>query len=331
MTEAQRWAASVVIPSRGGCGRIPILFSGLLRQRCEDFEVIVVLDGDVDGSRHVVERYEPTLGERLTIIEFPENRGRVAALNAGFEAASGRVLIRCDDDLEPAPAYVVGHIEAHSGDEPVGAVGLYLNVFEESRYASVYGTPMDIRFREEAYARPTSEHWHYWAGNCSVTRETYDRVGGYDPDYRAYGWEDVDYGRRLYDAGVEVRLVPELETVHHAAAVTTALRMKRAFYSGAAKRIFDSKHPHATADPKVSTAAQNSSVPKPSIPQRAWTRLVDAEASLIGPDSVERIGRSIDAAILAMPGPAAKKLVASGVEAAALAGRRHAGSLDLTF
>ena len=76
--------ASIIIPSRGGAKRLPRLLSALAAQDDRDWEAIVVIDGDVDGSRQVVERYRH-LPVRSTV--FPENRGRVAALNAGFAAA----------------------------------------------------------------------------------------------------------------------------------------------------------------------------------------------------------------------------------------------------
>ena len=113
-------AASVVVPSRGGVRRLPILLGALHRQDREDFEVVLVLDGDIDRSRQAAERFRASFGDRLRIVEFPENRGRVAALNAGFEKAQGHVLIRCDDDFEPSPGYVDAHVTAHAQPTAVG-------------------------------------------------------------------------------------------------------------------------------------------------------------------------------------------------------------------
>ena len=318
-------AASVVVPSRGGVRRLPILLGALHRQDRDDFEVILVLDGDIDRSRQAAERFSASFGDRLRIVEFPENRGRVAALNAGFEKAQGHVLIRCDDDFEPAPGYVDAHVTAHAQSTAVGVVGLPHNRFADTLYARAYGRARDGQFREEAYARPETDHWRYWASNCSLTRVTYQRVGPYDPDYRAYGWEDVDYGYRLHALGIPVRLVREAETVHHAAAVTTALRMTRAFHAGAARRLFDAKHPEAAHGPAADGRAAASDSPS------LWSRLVAAEANLLTAASVERVGAAIDRALPFLPHYVAEKLVASGVEAASLAGQRTDGQLERTF
>ena len=150
-------------------------------------------------------------------------------------------------------------------------------------------------------------------------------MGPYDPDYRAYGWEDVDYGYRLHALGIPVRLVREAETVHHAAAVTTALRMTRAFHAGAARRLFDAKHPEAAHGPAADGRAAASDSPS------LWSRLVAAEANLLTAAPVERVGAAIDRALPFLPHYVAEKLVASGVEAASLAGQRTDGQLERTF
>ncbi|MGB4135986.1 MAG: glycosyltransferase family A protein, partial [Microbacterium sp.] len=237
MTEGLR--ASIVVPSRGGAGRLPRLFAALRAQTASDWEAIVVLDGDVDDSARVVADAATDLPVRAIV--FPENRGRSTALNAGFAEAQGEVLIRCDDDLRPGPDYIAAHVARHTTG-PTGVIGLVRNAYPATAYARAYGNERDGRFRAEAYAQPADRRWRYWCGNVSVTRGTYDAVGGYDADYRAYGWEDVDWGYRLSRLGAEVVLAPELETPHHIAAVTTEIRVQRAFHSGAAKRTFIAKH-----------------------------------------------------------------------------------------
>ena len=107
--------ASVIVPSRGGAQRLPRLIGALAAQEdAPPFEVHVVVDGDVDGSEAVLAQLaaeHPGLDLSWTV--FGENRGRVAALNAGADATSGRILIRADDDLEPGPHYIRDHVAAH--------------------------------------------------------------------------------------------------------------------------------------------------------------------------------------------------------------------------
>lgn len=299
--------ASIVVPTRGGATRLLHLLDALRLQTESSWEAIVVIDGDVDESAAVVDLAAGDLPVRALVL--PENRGRSAALNAGFAQARGEVLIRCDDDLRPGPDYVAAHLARHEGAS-CGVVGLYRNVFPPTPYARVYGAPRDERFRAEAYAAPADRRWRYWAGNVSVTRESYERVGGYDPAFRAYGWEDVDWGYRLHAAGVPVLLAPELETPHHVAATTTEGRVRRAFHAGAARRAFEAKHGSAAlgAAPRA---------------RGAWGRIVDRTAARDGRAALEARARRADRALSRMPRWAAEKRVAWLVEAAGLSGQQR--------
>jgi glycosyltransferase involved in cell wall biosynthesis len=299
-------AASVVVPSRGGRERLDVLLRCLESQDTRDFEVVVVIDGDIDGSAaYLAGRPSPL---PLSVTTFAANRGRSAALNAGFEAARGRVLIRCDDDLEPAPDFVSGHVRAHAG-RAVGAVGLYRNTFPDTPYAVAYGRTADERFREEAYEVPADSTWRYWAGNVSVTRETADRVGDYDERFRAYGWEDVDWGHRLHLLGIPVLLDPALETTHRLSAVTARSRVERAFYSGAARRQFVTKHglPELAPQPRRS----------------AWGLAVRLAAAALTETGARRAGATADRLVAHLPARGARAVVALLVEGASDAGYRR--------
>ena len=95
--------ATIVVPSRGGASRLPVLMRALAAQDADfAWEVIFVIDGAVDNSEQVIASF-PGVPARTVV--FAENQGRSAARNAGFDAARGRVLIRCDDDLEPGAAH----------------------------------------------------------------------------------------------------------------------------------------------------------------------------------------------------------------------------------
>lgn len=306
--------ASIIVPTYRGVERLPCLLDALAAQQrgTPAFEVILVIDGVDDGSAALAE------AERRVAVRhilFPQNQGRVAALNAGFDAAQGRVLIRCDDDLVPAPDYVAQHVAAHASGER-GVIGLYRNEFRHTAYATVYGRDADERFRRDAYATPSDRTWRFWAGNCSITRDTWKRVGPYDPEYRLYGWEDVDYGYRLHEAGVPVQLAPELETPHRVAAVTTEIRARRASHSGAARRIFERKHPEA-------------GLPGAVPPWSLWNGMVRALSRV--PIPSDRRGAAVDRVLPHLPAAMGRKLVALSVESAALAGYRRPRKAEEVF
>lgn len=300
------YKAAVIIPTRGGAAKLHYPLDALEKQTETDFQVLVVCDGDIDGSAQVVETYKERGILNIEAIVFEENQGRSKALNAGHRAADADILIRCDDDLEPRSNYIEQHLKFHDTDHETGVIGLVHNKFPDTPHARVFGHYRDKKFREEAYARPKEEHWHYWNANASLSKKMFEQVGGYDERYRLYGWEDVDMGRMLFEAGTEIIIAPELETDHHIAATTTAMRATRALHSGAARDIFVKKH-----------GAQVLSSPDP---RGAWGNAVKILSRICTEKNITRLGNGIDKIAAYLPTRVAEKLMALLIESASYAG-----------
>lgn len=311
------YSAAVIIPTRGGAAKLHYPLDALEKQTEKNFQVIVVIDGDIDRSADIVQSYIDRGLLNLSIIVFEENRGRVAALNAGHQAADADVLIRCDDDLQPAPHYVQQHLSHYKEGKQVGVIGIYNNIFPETPYARVYGRYRDQKFRENAYATEQNKQWIYWAGNVSMTRELFNQLGGYDERYRLYGWEDVDMGYRVHGADAEIIIDPKLATPHYVAATTTAIRAKRALYSGAARNLFTKKHGTYSLAPVSPTGL--------------WGLAVRILAQVSTETSVKLMGNSVDAVADNIPTPLAEKLISLIVESASYAGVTHPNRAQKNF
>lgn len=298
--------ASIVVPSRSGASRLPLLFESLRRQTLQDVEMIVVIDGDVDDSASVVDSYADEIPVRSIV--FAENRGRAAALNAGFFDAQGDVLIRVDDDLELEPSFVAHHVDLHEGHSR-GVIAMCRDVFPESPYARAYGEAADERIRAAAFATPPQRTWQWWSGNVSTTRDDFHAVGGYDESFRAYGWEDVEWGYRLHLLGREILIAPDFDTLHHGPVTSSAERAVRALDSGAAKRRFIEKH-------------GSSALPVGAASNGPWDALVGLTARGLNRERVRRAGELLDRHLNKVPRWAAEKSVALLVQAASQRGNR---------
>lgn len=65
------------------------------------YEVILVDDGSVDGTREIVRKFEGKEGFKVILHEM--NQGKGAAVRSGFDAATGDVFLIQDSDLEYDP------------------------------------------------------------------------------------------------------------------------------------------------------------------------------------------------------------------------------------
>jgi len=96
---------SVVVPLYDEIESLPELTSWISRVMDENrftYEVILVDDGSKDGSWEMIRKLHAG-NPFIKGIKFRRNYGKSAALNTGFEATKGNVVITMDADLQDSP------------------------------------------------------------------------------------------------------------------------------------------------------------------------------------------------------------------------------------
>ncbi|MGH9136851.1 MAG: glycosyltransferase [Acidimicrobiales bacterium] len=241
-TRPPRW--SVVIPTFNRRDLVLDAVRSIDRQRYGSVEVVVVVDGSTDGTADALRTLRTDA--HLHVIE-QANRGISAARNAGASAAAGDRLLFLDDDMEAAADMLAAFDGAFErGAEVVlAAIPLHPGSPENllSRGAAVWANERDRRLHDLDGAPPPPEE--IIGGSLALERRLFDRVGGFDENFTAggsYGNEDLDFGRRLVNAGL--RIVYEPTAISRQRYVVTA-RQHLAQYDdvGRADVALVSKHP----------------------------------------------------------------------------------------
>ena len=96
---------SVVIPARDEEESIPELTSWISRVMNThgfSYEVIFIDDGSMDGTWHQIQKASAS-NPSIKGIKFNRNFGKSAALQTGFKAAQGNVVVTMDADLQDSP------------------------------------------------------------------------------------------------------------------------------------------------------------------------------------------------------------------------------------
>ena len=109
---------SVVIPAYQESQRLPPTLERIrdyLETRALSWEVIVVDDGSTDGTAEAARKVGL---EQLRLIEFPENRGKGAAIRAGVMQSRGESVLLTDADLA-TPIEELEKLEQHRSGAPI--------------------------------------------------------------------------------------------------------------------------------------------------------------------------------------------------------------------
>jgi GT2 family glycosyltransferase/peptidoglycan/xylan/chitin deacetylase (PgdA/CDA1 family) len=210
-TKTVRW--SVVIPTWQRSTLLRGTLESLGEQELQDFEVVVVCDGDDAPTRSFADAYRPPFPIRW--VHHPENRGQAAARNTGAVAARGTHLLFLDDDVIASPGLLACHDRAHSEAPEWLPRVVFGRTIEERRVPIVSrtdaymqaswerdlesfqppdGSPDLTSVGEQAEARSS------FGFNGSIARELFLEIGGFDARLRSD--EDMELGLRLYRRGV---------------------------------------------------------------------------------------------------------------------------------
>jgi glycosyltransferase involved in cell wall biosynthesis len=205
---------SVVIPTHDRCDSLKALVESLLSQDYppEGFEVIVVDDGSVDGTR----AYLGTISgqtTRITTIRLGGNRGVSHARNTGIAASGGEIIVTLDDDCEPDGGLLKTLDEAYGSNPEAMSIGVALvnanpgNIFSRFAHAfQVYAINTGFRPQKSLAAmmgcfdpRAGLSRVHGCLGcNNSFRREALDRVGLFNEEFpKAAGSEDIEFNVRF--------------------------------------------------------------------------------------------------------------------------------------
>jgi glycosyltransferase involved in cell wall biosynthesis len=101
---------SIVIPLLNESESLPELEAWIARVTQENnyaYEVIFIDDGSSDNSWEVIQSLSDK-NSNIKGIRFRRNYGKSAALNVGFNAAKGKVIITMDADLQDSPDEIPG-------------------------------------------------------------------------------------------------------------------------------------------------------------------------------------------------------------------------------
>jgi glycosyltransferase involved in cell wall biosynthesis len=179
--------------------------AGLLASVTSPEEIIVVADGDSDGSWRVAEQF----GARVLKVSTPAGPAR--ARNLGARSAKGDILFFFDADVF-IPQDAIGRILAtfQSNPDLAALFGSYDDEPFENNFLSQYKN----LFHHYTHQKAKVDASTFWSGCGAIRRDVFQAMGGFNEGFRRPAIEDIDLGYRMKNAGYRIRLLKELQVKH---------------------------------------------------------------------------------------------------------------------
>lgn len=214
--------------------------------------IVVADNASRDGT---AERAVALLGE-ADVVRLSENRGFAAGVNAGLAAATTRWVAVVNPDVEVPAGGLDALAEVLERHPEAGLAGPAIVTDAGARESTVGAFPTPEREWAHSWlldrlgwpgrfvAPPARTAAVEWVSGCAwlVRADAARAVGPLDEAYFMY-YEDVDWCRRLHDAGWQVLHVPEVVWRHGVGRGSSATGALPADGGRAALRYFLKFHP----------------------------------------------------------------------------------------
>ncbi len=226
---------SVVIPSMNKVDLLTQTLTAVQQQdigRSADWEVVVVNDGSTDGTADFLAGQEDWERPRLQIVTPPANVGRARARNLGARAAVGKYLLFLDDDIVAPPGLLKAHLDVLEQHRNCGTIGYA--VTDPALIDGLHFRYLDSRGTARLPVGRAPARF-FVTQNAAVPREAFLAIGGFDEEFSAYGFEDMEVAFRLEDhCELSFYALPEpvpRHVHHHTAAEYFAKKVECGRYS----------------------------------------------------------------------------------------------------
>jgi len=215
--------ASVVVPFNKGSDILARTIASLTKQTYsrDRFEVILVADNNYEDAKFVSEQFKRELNVKLITIS-NDGFGAASSRNIGIGVAKGDVIVSLDSDMICPSTFLESHMGWFHKSAKIATIGIrkFVNVtgiqprdvirnfhlissLPEIRSISntVVGSHKDKRLPElkRLMIHPFPSNCFH-GGNVAYWRDDAYDVGLWDEDFNGnYGYEDIDFGQRLFE------------------------------------------------------------------------------------------------------------------------------------
>lgn len=200
-----RLSVAVIVPAYNGGVKLHACLDSIRQAIPPPDELIVVGDGDTDGSS----QYAEAVG--ASVYRFPAPGGPGRARNLGASNAKSDILFFVDADVT-VPENIIHRVkEIFARHAEVAAIiGSYDDQPKEPNFLSQYRNLLHHYVHQNGREEAST----FWGACGAIRRDAFLAVGGFDEFYTKPSIEDIELGYRLKQAGLSIRLCKSIQVKH---------------------------------------------------------------------------------------------------------------------
>jgi len=222
---------SVIVCSYNGGQTLEACLRSLKKVNYPDYEVVLVDDGSTDNTKEIVSHHP-----WVNAIHQP-NMGLSVARNVGAAHATGEIIAYTDSDCMADPDWLYYLVGTLLSGNYAGVGGPNISPpaqnWQQACVAAAPGGPSHVLLTDVVAE-------HIPGCNMAFHRWAFDKIGGFDPEYRKAG-DDVDFCWRLQQEGEVIAFSPSAIVWHYRRFTLKAFRKQQEGY-GEAESLLRFKH-----------------------------------------------------------------------------------------
>jgi N-acetylglucosaminyl-diphospho-decaprenol L-rhamnosyltransferase len=213
-----------------------------------EHEVLVLDNASDDGSAEAVGEAFP----EVRVVARDRRAGLAENNSLLLREAGGRYCLLLNEDSELLPGATEALLEALRKDPDAGVAGAQLVDPEGASIPCAWRFPslgtalaqaLFLHRRLVTQSGGSDTHEVGWVQSCTmlVRSEAAEGVGYLDPDFFVYS-EEVDFQRRLHEAGWKILHVPDAHAIHHEQLATDRSGVRRVVQFHRGRDVYMRKH-----------------------------------------------------------------------------------------
>lgn len=222
---------SVVVCSYNGGPTLGPCLESLKHLTYPNYEVILVDDGSKDNTQEIAAKHPWIVNIKQ------ENKGLSVARNVGGQAATGEIIAYTDSDCMADPEWLYFLVGTLISGPYAGVGGPNISPpaanWIQACVAAAPGGPSHVLLTDVVAE-------HIPGCNMAFYKWAFEKVGGFDPEYRKAG-DDVDFCWRLQQEGQVIAFSPSAIVWHYRRFTLQAFRKQQEGY-GEAESLLRFKH-----------------------------------------------------------------------------------------